>query len=163
MEATTLPKGEEMKNWIAVLAVLVVGLTTACGGGGGVSGPSAPSIPTVSGNYSGNVNVVLPEVPASMTCPATTSVTQSGNTINVAPIIMGGQCGGASIPLGQAHIDNTGAIDGGSGSGAYYDSSCGGTYNYTASGGFFGRDLRLTVNATSTTCLNINMTMVLTR
>lgn len=67
-----------------------------------------------------------------------------------------------SLPLGQATIDNTGAINLGSGSGTFNDPSCG-TYTYAASGGFFGRDLRMSVNATSRTCYNFNMTVNLSR
>jgi hypothetical protein len=76
--------------------------------------------------------------------------------------VLAGDCGNVSIPLGQATIDQTGAINGGSATGTNTDPSCG-TYNYTASGGFFGKEFRLSMSATSSTCLNFNFTMTLTR
>jgi hypothetical protein len=65
-----------------------------------------------------------------------------------------------SIPVGQATINATGALDMGSGSGTFTDPSCG-TYSYSGSGGFFGRDLRISLSATSRTCFNFNMTVTL--
>jgi hypothetical protein len=140
------------------LVFLFVLMLSACGGS-----PSAPTpqIPSVVGNYTGNTVLTLPELGQSVTCPTTTSVTQSGTTVNIAPLVLSGECGNLSLPLGQATIDNTGAIQGQS-SGTYDEPSCG-RYNYTSSGGFFGRDLRLAVNATSSTCYNINMTITLSR
>jgi hypothetical protein len=91
-----------------LLAVVLV--SAACGGGSNSpTGPSASTIPTVSGKYSGSATFTFPELNASMVCPASTVVTQSGRTVNVAPIVLGGQCG-LSIPFGQATIDATGAI-----------------------------------------------------
>jgi hypothetical protein len=89
-------------------------------------------------------------------------VTQSGSSVNIAPIVASGQCSGISIPVGQTTIDNTGALIGTSQTGSYTDPSCG-TYQYTASGGFFGRDLRMSMSASSSTCYNFNFSMVLTR
>jgi hypothetical protein len=152
-----------MKN-LSMFGILVFVLSTvACGGGsdGGVTGPPVPQIPTVAGNYSGMTNVIYPEIGESVACPTSTIVTQSGNNLNFSPIVLGGICGGYSLPLGRATIDNTGAIDGGSTTGTI-SADCG-MYTYTASGGFFGRELRLSFNATSQTCLNMNITMTLTR
>jgi hypothetical protein len=143
------------------LAVVVFAtLCAACGGGEGtnLTGPSK-SIPNVTGNYVGSTTIAFPELGQSLTCPTSTSVTQSGNTISIAPLVMTGPCGNMSIPVGQATIDATGAIP--SESGTFDEPSCG-TYNYTASGGFFGRDFRLSLNATSRTCYNLNMTITLT-
>jgi hypothetical protein len=87
-------------------------------------------------------------------------VTQSGNSVNIAPMIATGECGGTSFPLGQTTIDDNGALQ--NDSGTFNDPSCG-SYSYNASGGFFGRDFRFSLNAASLTCLNINMTGVLSR
>lgn len=142
------------------LLVLAIAVTTA-GCGGSSTGPSA-RIPSVNGSYSGTVTLAYPELQRSLTCPASTTVTQSGSTVNIAPILLGGQCGGLSIPIGQGSIDSTGALDGGSGSGTYTEASCG-VYSYTVSGGFFGREFRASATYTSRTCYNFNFTMTLTR
>jgi hypothetical protein len=63
-----------------------------------------------------------------------------------------------SVPVGQMSIDATGTL--GQATTPYTD-SCG-VYTVTASGGFFGRDLRISMSVTSRTCNNINMTMTLT-
>lgn len=142
------------------LAVAVYVLSTACGS----SSPTAPTpqTPNVVGGYTGTVTVNLPEVPTSRTCPANTNVTQSGSTVTIAPIVLGGTCNNLSIPVGQATIDTTGAITGPN-TGTFFEPNCGGNYTYTASGGFFGRELRLSMTGTSGTCLNFNFTAVLTR
>jgi hypothetical protein len=72
-----------------------------------------------------------------------------------------GDCGNVSVPVGRDTIDSTGNIQS-LNSGTFNDPSCG-SYTYTGSGGFFGRDLRLSMSATSTTCYNMNLTMTLTR
>jgi hypothetical protein len=149
-----------MRSFASVLVVLSLTLA-ACGSNGG--GPTAPSnqIPNVVGTYTGNVTITYPELQASVTCPTTTSVTQSGATVSIAPLILRGQCGTLSIPLGSTSIDATGNI--GSDTGTFTEPSCGGRYNYSASGGFFGKDLRLSMSATSSTCYNFNFTATLTR
>jgi hypothetical protein len=133
----------------------------SCGGGGGSPTAPTPSIPNVAGNYSGTTRIVFPELDAAVNCPSNTTVTQSGSRVTIAPILAGGDCGGISLPVGQVTIDNTGNI--GNDSGSFFDSSCGGTYNYTGSGGFFGRQMTLSINATSSRCYNMNMTINLTR
>ena len=124
--------------------------------------PTAPSVPQVAGSYTGTVTLVFPELAVSGTCPGNTTVTQSGSTVNIAPIILGGECGNLSLPVGQAQIDSTGAIVSGGNSDSFTDPSCG-VYNVTGSGGFFNRELRMSVNATSATCWNLNMTISLFR
>lgn len=143
----------------ALIFVLALSLAS-CGGSSSSTAPTS-TIPTVNGNYSGTATFTFPELNTTMTCPASTSVMQSGSSVNIAPIILGGQCGGLSIPFGQATINATGAIQGG-GSGSYNEPSCG-VYNYVASGGFFGPELRISLNATSSTCWNFNFSAVLTR
>lgn len=133
-------------------------LLAACSGDDDLTGPN--STPSVAGNYSGTTSITLPEINQTISCPTTTSVTQSGSTVSIAPLQLGGDCGALSVPLGQGTIDATGSL--GSETGTYSEPSCG-TYSYTASGGFFGRDLRLSLNATSAACLNMNMTINLTR
>jgi hypothetical protein len=61
---------------------------------------------------------------------------------------------------GPKAFDQTGAftaIDG-----AYTDPSCG-NYSYTSSGGFFGRDLRLSMVAVSFTCYDLTFSAQLSR
>jgi hypothetical protein len=152
-----------MHRFISLIGVVC--LVAGCGGGGNPTGPSN-SIPNVVGTYNGSVTVAFPEVPVSIVCPANTTVTQSGTTVSIAPIILRGECNNLSIPIGQITIDNTGAFTGGGGF-TFTDTCPGttitGTYTGSASGGFFGRELRISMNATSTRCLNFNFTATLTR
>lgn len=143
---------------VVVLACVVVSI--GCGGSG--SSPTAPTprFPTVSGSYSGSVTITLPEIPATMTCSGTTVVTQSGSSVNIAPIVLAAPCN-MSLPFGQVTIDTTGAMQGQS-TGSYNEPSCG-VYNYLGSGGFFGQELRVSITMTSATCWNINATIVLSR
>ena len=121
-----------------------------------------------------------------VSCPTTTAVAQSGTTVTFANLVLGGECDNTSIALSTDAIDNTGALQG-QNSGTFDEPSCG-RYTFTpgqgertrppgapitghaiprgtaeGSGGFFGRDLRLSMSATSTTCLNMNLTITLTR
>lgn len=146
-------------RYLLIVAAL---FTVSCGGGEGGS-PMAPTpqIPNVVGNYVGSTTMSFPELQVSVTCTTTTTTTQSGSTVSIAPFVLAGQCGNTSIPIGQVTIDNTGAIQGQNTS-TYSDPSCG-VYNVTGSGGFFGRELRFSVVATSATCYNFNMTVTLTR
>jgi hypothetical protein len=148
----------ELKVRRLPLVLLLLPLV-ACGGGS----PSAPTpqTPNVVGNYSGSTVISAPELGGQITCPTTTTVTQSGTTVTIAPLVLGGECDNISIPLEQVTIDNTGAIQG-QNSGTFDEPSCG-RYTYTGSGGFFGRELRLSLNATSSTCPNFNLTMTLSR
>jgi hypothetical protein len=156
-------KQMHMRVIIAVAMVSAVLSASACGGDGG-NGPTGPSstIPNVTGNYSGNTTITFPELSTQLNCPTSTSVTQSGATVSIAPLVLRGDCGGVSVPLGQVTIDATGALGGGSESGTYTEPSCG-TYNYAASGGFFGRELRISMTASSSTCYNFNFTATLAR
>jgi hypothetical protein len=143
---------------IVVVALALVAVN--CGG----SSPTnpGPTYPAVAGNYSGNVTFSYPELAQTVTCPATTAVTQTGASISVAPIILGGACAGISIPFGNASIDLNGSM-GSVPNYTYFEPSCGGNYAVSASGGFFGRQFQLSLNAVSNVCFNINVTATLTR
>jgi hypothetical protein len=139
-------------------AVVVVTLNGCGGGGGNPTGPSN-SIPNVVGTYNGNVTVQFPELALTLTCPTSTTVTQSGSTVSVAPMVLKGDCDNLSVPVGQFQIDATGAFPNESGT---FSESCG-VYSYTGSGGFFGKSFKFSMNATSTTCYNFNINANLTR
>ena len=145
---------------------LALCITAACGGGN--SSPTSPTpvqptFPQVSGNYAGTITFTLPELGQSVSCPATTVVTQTGNSVSIAPILLSGACAGfiESIPLGTVTIDQNGAFDDAENE-SFTDPTCG-VYTGTGSGGFFGRELRFSVTATSSTCYNFSVTAVLSR
>lgn len=135
-------------------------LSIGCGGNDS-TGPSK-RIPDVTGNYSGTTTFSFPELATTLSCATNTSVTQSGSSVSIAPLQLGGSCatnGLSSLPVGSTTIDNTGAFGNESGS---TTEACG-VYNWTGSGGFFGRDLRLSLVYTSRTCYDMNVTINLSR
>ena len=71
--------------------------------GCGANSPTGPSnsTPNVVGSYTGNITIAYPELGQSLVCPASTTVTQSGTTVSAAPIVLRGECGSLSIPVGQ--------------------------------------------------------------
>src|SRR5215510_6090326 len=140
-----------------MVCLAVALLTAGCGDNG--TGPSS-QIPNVAGSYSGTTSFVFPDLGISGSCPTSTAVTQNGATINIAPIVLGGQCGNLSLPVGQTTIDATGSLV--QESGTTTDPSCG-VYNYTISGGFFGKELRISTMLRSSGCPNMSMTISLTR
>jgi hypothetical protein len=141
-----------------VFAAALLAITCwACGGGGNSAAPT-PQIPNVAGSYSGTTTLAFPELGQSITCPTTTSVTQSGSTVNFTPLMLGGECD-TSFPLEETTIDNTGAIQGESGT---EDEECG-RYTWVGNGGFSGRNLQLSITATSSTCPDFNLTINLSR
>ncbi len=156
-----------MRGFIVTTCLIIVLGLSACGGDNKnptspTPFPTTPTFPQVSGNYSGSITLTFPEVPLTLTCPATTVIAQSGSSVSIAPLLLSGACAGVldSLPLGTVTIDTNGAItDDGMDT---YTEDCG-TYNATGSGGFFGRELRFSLVATSTTCLNFNFTAVLSR
>lgn len=145
-----------------IVTVVLAALLASCGDSKSPTAPT-PTIPTVSGNYSGTLNYTFPELQVSLTCPASTTVTHSGSAVSIAPLTVGGQCTQyfSSIPIGQVTIDTTGAFTGNN-TGTYTEPSCG-VYNYSASGGFYARELRLSMIATSTGCWNFTFTATLSR
>jgi len=147
------------KTFVVVLLGLAL---AACGGGSseGVTGSSAPTMPQVAGSYTGTLDITFPELGTSLSCPGSTVITQSGSTISLTPFVAAGACGGMSVPVGFRSIDSNGVVPDESGS--FNEPTCG-IYNYFASGGFSGRELRFSVNATSNTCWNMNITGVLSR
>ena len=150
-----------LKQAVVCLCLIVA---VACGGENSsptAPSPTQPTFPQVNGNYSGSITVTYPEVPTTVTCPATTAVTQSGRSVSIAPLLLSGACAGVadSLPLGMFTIDTNGAIDDWRGT---LTEDCG-IYNATASGGFFGRELRFSAVFTSSTCSNFNFTAVLSR
>ena len=145
---------------LVLFVALASALSVACGEGHNtITGPSN-RIPSVAGNYSGTTSITFPELGQFVTCPTTTSVTQSGSTVTIAPLELRGECGTVSIPVGAITIDGTGSL--GSDTGTTTSESCG-TYTYTGSGGFSGRELRISFVYTSKSCHNMNMTINLTR
>lgn len=146
---------------VTTLAFVLAILSASCGGSGSPVSPG-PSYPSVGGNYSGPVTFTFPEAQLTVNCQASTSVTQSGASVSIAPIVLTGQyCTGLTVPVGSMTIDTTGSF-GTAISGTYNEPTCG-TYTYSASGGFFGRELRMSMTATSATCLNMNISITLTR
>jgi hypothetical protein len=142
-----------------VVVTLVAVFSAACSGKEDSPTAPTPSIPNVAGNYSGTTTVSFPELRSSVSCPTTTTVTQNGADISVAPLQVGGECA-FSLPFGPATIDATGSL--GSASNLTLREACG-TYNASASGGFFGRELRLSMFYSSTTCWNMNLAITLSR
>lgn len=144
-----------LRSWFVVVPLLFV---VACGGDDDITGPSN-RIPEVAGNYSGTTTLTFPELGQTVSCPTSTRVTQSGSTVSIAPLVLAGQCGNLSLPLGSVTIDATGSL----GQETFTTTESCGVYQGVGSGGFFGRDLRLSVSMTSTTCYNLNMTVNLSR
>ena len=114
----------------------------------------------MAGSYSGTTTIVLPELNERASCPPTTSVSQNGGNVSIAPLTLGGECGGLTIPVGADSIDHAGGLNV---VGATTTRAACGTYNVIGSGGFFGREFRFSINMTSTTCYNMNMTINLSR
>jgi hypothetical protein len=144
------------RSLLVVCLLAAATLSLACGDD---NGPGPSRIPNVAGNYNGTTTVVFPELSQTVSCPTSTTVTQSGSTISIAPIRLSGQCGSTTIPVGSTTIDATGSL--GQESGTTSD-TCG-VYTYTGSGGFFGRDLRISFVYTSRTCYNMNVSINLTK
>jgi len=145
-------------SFVTVLALVAAG----CGGSpASPGGTEVGQFPSVAGTYSGTTVMVFPELSETVSCPTTTAVTQSGAQITIAPFVLNGDCGGISVPIGPALIDNAGAFVAAS-SGSFNDPDCG-TFTYTFSGGFFDRELRMSMRATSPICYNFDLTISMFR
>lgn len=150
----------------AAIALLVLSAACSKGGEGG-NNPIGPSntIPNVTGSYSGTTTFKWPELGFTVTCQATTNVTQtSGGNVSIAPLILRPgtpECQGMSIPVGDMQIDATGSL--GSAQTTIYEPTCGGNYNVVASGGFYGRSLQASLVYTSGTCYNMTATINVSR
>ena len=148
----------KVASLFTVLVVCVVGC------GGSPTSPGGTQIgqyPSVAGNYSGTTVLTYPELSETYSCPTNTAVTQNGGQLTIAPFVLNGVCGGISVPFGAAVIDTSGEFVAAT-SGSFNDPECG-TYNYTFSGGFFNRELRMSMRATSPICYNFDLTITLAR
>jgi hypothetical protein len=132
---------------VVALVLALVGAALAFAGCGSSNDAApTPAIPNVTGNYSGTITITYQLIGQSITCPASTSVTQSGANVTLAPLTIGGQCatvGFTSLPAGDFTITNTGSL-GTQNVNNIYIPSCNGYYNASASGGFFGSTLQFT-------------------
>jgi hypothetical protein len=126
--------------------VLLLIAASACGSSdNGLTTPSG-TYPNVAGNYSGSVTFTFITLGQSLTCPATTTVTQSGGpNVNIAPLSLTGSCISVfpSLPVGDGTITTTGSL--GTINQNLALASCNGTYNAVASGGFFGSSLQFSL------------------
>jgi hypothetical protein len=116
-------------------------------GGKERSGPAQPStIPNVAGNYTGTTNIVIPQLLFNFTCPATPSVTQTGANVTLSPVPMSGACANnfPTRPGSSFTIDTTGSLGPATENGIPF-AACNGTYTATASGGFVGNTLEISL------------------
>ncbi|HZT76418.1 MAG TPA: hypothetical protein VFA27_07160 [Vicinamibacterales bacterium] len=132
---------------LSIFTVLsVVLISSSCGSSSDSPVAPTPTTPNVSGNYSGTITITYQLIGRSITCPASTIVTQSGSTVTLSPLTISGACpsiGIASLPGGDFNITNTGSL-GSQSQNNIYMALCNGYYNASASGGFFGSTLQFT-------------------
>jgi hypothetical protein len=127
---------------LVLLAAMPVCSLSGCGGSNTPTTPSPPQYPAVAGNYSGTATFNLITLGASLNCPASTTVTQSGASVTLAALALSGSCASlGSLPLGSFTISTTGALVPLSQNNVPI-ADCNGTYNATASGGFSGSTLQ---------------------
>ena len=128
-------------------AVLGCVSLSGCGGGSTPTTPS-PQYPAVAGNYSGAAKITLNKLGGSLDCPASTTVTQSGASVTLAPLTLTGACAGVgSVPLGRFALSTTGALALSQNNVPIAD--CNGAYNATADGGFSGSTLQFSLALTA--------------
>jgi hypothetical protein len=157
-----------MKRILSVLAISLC--MAACSDSS--SSPAAPSspYPRVAGNYTGSVTFSYSSLASSLTCPATTTVTQTDATVTFAPLTIAGSCGTTfpSFPLGSFTLSTDGSLGSSSQNGIFV-ASCNGVYNATESGSFSGSSFKfsLTYTAAGGGCLsdpgNFAMTIALAK
>jgi hypothetical protein len=94
-------------------------------------------------------------------CAASTVVSQSGPVVTIAPIALGSECGGGSIPVGSATVDSAGRLRAGTNA-TFTEPGCP-TYTVSGTGQFSGRELRLSLVATSARCWSLDLDARLTR
>jgi hypothetical protein len=141
-----------------LLTLALASFAAGCGGGNDSVAPT-PAIPNVTGNYSGSITINYQLIGRSISCPSTTTVTQSSANVTLSPLMLGGVCPGvglASLPLGDFTITNTGSL-GTQTVNNFYMATCNGYYNASASGGFFGTTLQFSLLytvASGATCVN---------
>jgi hypothetical protein len=136
-------------------AIIPILFTVAC------SSPTGPSdqFPNVAGNYSGTTTINFPEL-GNVTCSTTTSITQNGDRVSVAPLqLRGGSLCVPSIPMGDMTIDRNGSL----GEDTRTTTISGCVYNYAGSGGFYGPILQGSFIYMSRTCNDMKVTINLTR
>lgn len=149
--------GPTLKPGYAGLMSLLCIVFVACGSSNDVTGPSR--VPSVAGNYAGVVTAASPEHGESLQCPATTSVTQSGNSVTVGAIRFGEPCDAVDFEVGTTIIDANGALPTAR---TTFTESCG-IYTVTVSGGFSNQELRIVGTYLSDTCLDLTVTIALSR
>ena len=121
----------------------------------------APVYPAVNGTYTGTATFTT--TTSSVTCSANTAVSQAGDRVSIAAIQLGSECGVGTVPGGQFTISTAGALT--IAPASVTDTACEGTYAVTGSGGFFDRELRITLNYASTAsrCILRGFTTTMTR
>ena len=130
--------------------VVIATAVSLAGCSGSSAAPTASGPPNVAGNYSGTVTINYISLGRVLTCPAQTTVNQNGANVTFAPLVLSGVCASAgSLPLGDTTISNTGSL--GSATQTIFLASCGGNYDVTASGGFFGNTFQFSVLYTAKT------------
>lgn len=160
------------------VAAILLGLgLTACGGDfdGPTPAPSTTPLPTyvqVGGNYAGTLvsrDLDDPASPDNYNCPATTTANQAAERVLFLPLVLGGACGGTSIPfpIPQVVIDTEGRIPSFPQTSAYQnpDGTCPGTA--VTDGGFNGARFLLsqviTPNTPGGACHRLTLAIDLTR
>lgn len=127
----------------------------------GPAGPSADVYPDVGGTYAGTVKMTFAELGFGTSCPASTVVGQTGPIVSIAPLVLGSDCGGGSIPVGSATLDAAGRLLGTT-SASFSEPGCP-TYTVSGTGQFSSRELRLSLVATSARCWSLDLVATLTR
>jgi hypothetical protein len=138
--------------------LMAVGLA-ACGGGG-VNGPSDDDVPNVAGSYTGTLSIN--GAGAVVTCPASTTVTQSANQVGFTALTLSGQCTGLAFPMGNATLLPTGVLADSGTTLTGVDPSCG-SYTASASITFAGRTMSLSVLGNFQLCGTVSMNGQLSR